>query len=183
MRRPRAGDERTPQPPGGDGAPPGGNRTSRQELADRGPTRANAELVAESAARCIVRRRDGAPKGAASSQKEGAQSNYLTRLLGAPSPRISEGDERDNGVPGAAKNTGDFAWLFENRIGRDVRPRNLYLSSRATERSEGGPGSILRSLPIVHGVWVPAFAGTTIEKLRAKYATLLPCSHHPESSA
>ena len=40
---------------------------------------------------CIVRRRDGAPKGAASSQKEDAQLNYLTRLLGAPSPRISRG--------------------------------------------------------------------------------------------
>ena len=44
MRRLREGDERTPQPPGGDGAPPGGTRTSCQELADGGPTRANAEL-------------------------------------------------------------------------------------------------------------------------------------------
>jgi hypothetical protein len=51
MRRPREGDERTPQPPGGDGretnappklpggdgAPLGGTMTSRQELADGGP--------------------------------------------------------------------------------------------------------------------------------------------------
>jgi hypothetical protein len=34
---PAGGDERTPQPPGGDGAPLGGTMTSRQELADGGP--------------------------------------------------------------------------------------------------------------------------------------------------
>ena len=43
--------------------------------------------------------------------------DYQTRLLGAPSPRILRGTEQDDGVPGAAKSTGDFAWLFEKRIG------------------------------------------------------------------
>ncbi len=37
------------------------------------------------------------------------------------------------------------------------------LSSRATERSEGGPGPILRSFSTGCGVWVPAFAGTTTQ--------------------
>jgi hypothetical protein len=37
--------------------------------------------------------------------------NYLTRLLGAPSPRILRGTEMEYGVPGAAKNTGADAWL------------------------------------------------------------------------
>jgi hypothetical protein len=134
MRRLRAGDERTPQPPGGDGAPPGGNRTSRQELADRGPTRANAELVAESAARCIVRRRDGAPKGAASSQKEDAQSNDLTRFLGAPSPLLFE-REGKTGLPRAAtKNRGDESCLA--RSGQARRALHWLSSFRGASASE-----------------------------------------------
>jgi hypothetical protein len=47
--------------------------------------------------------------------------------LGAPSPQLFEGDERDDGVPGAAKNTGDDAWLFENCIGASGRQRKRLL--------------------------------------------------------
>src|ERR1700709_1804419 len=77
-----------PKLPGGDGAPLGGTMTSRQELADGGPhgspeARKHGHrkgpwrrAVGRPAGGCQkrgpspTRRRDGAPKGAASSQKE-----------------------------------------------------------------------------------------------------------------
>src|SRR5882757_6724674 len=58
----------------------------------------------------------------------------LTRLLGAPSPRICEGDERDYGVPGAAKNTGDFAWLFEISISASARSTSVVPGERSEAR-------------------------------------------------
>ena len=46
--------------------------------------------------------------------KGGCAIDYLTRLLGAPFPRISR-DEGKTGLPRAAtKNRGDFSWLFDN---------------------------------------------------------------------
>jgi hypothetical protein len=45
--------------------------------------------------------------------KEGAHYDY-DAPIGAPFPRYSRGSERDYGVPGAAKNTGDDPWLYEN---------------------------------------------------------------------
>ena len=49
------------------------------------------------------------------------------------------------------------------------------LSSRPSERSEREPGPILRSLSIGCGVWVPAFAGTTKERLRP-FSPPPPCA-------
>ena len=65
-----------------------------------------------------VRRRDGAPRGARILQKRMRQDGKTGAPLGAPSPRFLRGAKgrpakagRDYGVPGAAKNTGDDAWL------------------------------------------------------------------------
>src|ERR1700732_3823099 len=90
-----------PELPGGDGAPPGGTRTSRQELADRGPLK---HAVAEKRGPSPTRRRDGAPKGAACWQQHALL--HTDAPIGAPSPRILRGTEWDYGLPGAAKNTG-----------------------------------------------------------------------------
>jgi hypothetical protein len=96
--------------------------------------------------------------------------DYLTRLLGAPSPRILRG-QRKTGLPRAAtKNRGGNALAVLHLNQRDEASTHLSLSSRATERSEGDPGPILRSLSRGHRVWVPAFAGTTADRLRVTAA-------------
>ena len=119
MRRLREGDERTPQPPGGDGAPLGGTMTSRQELADGGPTRANAALGCQKRGPSPTRRRDGAPKGAALSARmvrielhdalsRRAIPSHFLRGSTPPLPLFAR-DEMEYGSPGAAKNTGGEA--------------------------------------------------------------------------
>ena len=132
MRRPRAGDERSPQLPGGAGAPPGGTTTPCEELADGGPqglpeapdaaaqkgprrkSRRQGETDRQKARPGAVRRRDGAPRGATCRRRH-VTKRPIDAPLGAPSPRFLRGDERpreggeDYGVPGAAKNTGDGA--------------------------------------------------------------------------
>src|SRR5665811_550339 len=66
--------------------------------------------------------RDGAPNGA-HPQPEGARAarrGLIRMRRSALRPLdFSRGKERDYGVPGAAKNTGDNAWLFENLEPRD----------------------------------------------------------------
>jgi hypothetical protein len=74
-------------------------------------------------------RRDGAPIGA-HPQPEGARAarrGLIRMRRSALRPLdFSRGKERDYGVPGAAKNTGDNAWLFENLEPRD--PMSLHAS-------------------------------------------------------
>ena len=73
--------------------------------------------------------RDGAPIGA-HPQPEGAHAarrGLIRMRRSALRPLdFSRGKERDYGVPGAAKNTGDSAWLFENLEPRD--PMSLHAS-------------------------------------------------------
>ena len=74
-------------------------RTPRRRLPKARP-------VADKTPRWRAERRRIFPKG-------GCAIDYLTRLLGAPFPRISR-DEGKTGLPRAAtKNRGDFAWLFD----------------------------------------------------------------------
>jgi hypothetical protein len=62
-------------------------------------------------------RRDGAPRGAHQSQRvptpQGVETKRM-RFIGAPSPRFARGEKRKTGLPGAAKNTGDFVCPYEN---------------------------------------------------------------------
>ena len=105
--------------PGGAGAPPGGNRTPRQELAD------DASRMVPSEAR-PGRRQDaasGAPGGAlplcqaGATRLASASGGFASRPRGtiASAPRFPAlrfprgGVEMDDGLPGAAKNTGGGA--------------------------------------------------------------------------
>jgi hypothetical protein len=133
MRRLRGGDERTPAPPGGAGAPPGDTTIPCQELADggrpgparrfegNGPTRGrcsdpeagNGYPKARPGAEKSC---DGAPRGARVSQKETRLNNDRTRLAALHHPLISgvEKKPRQSGAettacPGPLKNTGDDA--------------------------------------------------------------------------
>src|ERR1700687_6131256 len=64
--------------------------------------------------------------------------------------------KRDNGVPGAAKNTGDDAWLFDNWIGRFALRCTLVSSPRKRGPSKRERlGYIVRS----RRTGSPAFAG------------------------
>jgi hypothetical protein len=187
MRRLREGDERTAQPPGGDGAPLGGTMTSRQELADGGPPK---HAVARSAARCrkTPRWRAGGrrifPKGRCATE-------LLTRLLGAPSPRILRGTEWDDGVPGAAKNTGDFAWparrsvakagclTFESARRRGRATRSLIPPLKGeggSARSAESGGATSRRM---HTPPPAAFGGTLPRKRGRDKQALTPPARHP----
>jgi hypothetical protein len=160
MRRPREGDERTPPTPrGGDGAPPrairprarswliaGHHGTPMREGAvlarDRtGEHQVGRRMVAESAARCIVRRRHGAPKGAASSPKGMMRyyvnSDALSRRA-IPS-LIWRGKKWNTAYPGrkecGRRSVGLGCLKFESARGSHARaslaPRS---GERATER-------------------------------------------------
>jgi hypothetical protein len=82
-------------------------------MADRRNMRLpKARPVADKTPRWRAERRRIFPKG-----------RCATELPDAPSrraiPSYFEGRKRDYGVPGAAKNTGNFAWLFGNHIRND----------------------------------------------------------------
>src|SRR5258705_2592762 len=110
MRRPRA--RFAASHPGGAGAPPGGTRTSCEELADarvRGPWGKARPGVAKN-------RRDGAPRGARVLQKGMRQDGRLVRHSVLHPLDFFEGAEKaphsgagDDGLPGAVKNAGDDA--------------------------------------------------------------------------
>src|SRR6185437_3508779 len=69
-----------------------GNRTANQETRARGQ-----------------KSRDGAPRGARTLQKRVRQDGKTGAPLGAPSPRLCREEKEEDGVPGAAKNTGGGA--------------------------------------------------------------------------
>ncbi len=116
MRRPRPGFV-TPHP-GGPGNPPEGTRTLCEELADWDCAQASSQKSADPAPVSCSRKwpQDAKPRWSAERRprsREGTRQNgRLVRHSVLHPLGIVPGEKRDDGVPGAAKNTGDGARLL-----------------------------------------------------------------------
>src|ERR1035441_1943560 len=120
MRRPRAGDERTPKLPGGAGVPPGGTTTPRARSSLTAGRQACPRLEGAAAQKGPRPRAEGSRSGTQEA-RPGAVMTLRWRAerrhtfarrgdlqpndapIGAPSPRFLRGTEREYGVPGAFK--------------------------------------------------------------------------------
>ena len=149
MRCLRAGENASPAL-GRRGAPPGGNRTPRQELADgvsplrpcrkRGPCRQDTAMERRGA-------RVLSPKDARASLKRGSVGCATRRSISLAScwgrlPRTPwfEGQGEYGRTRRPAKNTGDDAWLFDKGIGDSTSARHAHLPSPT--RGEGKIGDV-----------------------------------------
>jgi len=122
--------------PGGAGAPPGGTTAPCEELADGGPlrpARGSDRAMTRKASR-IPHRRQGAtvPESAARRRSENAacgaprgatcRKRYVItcerRAAWRAIPSIFRGGGREDGLPGAAKNTGGLARPYLSHAGR-----------------------------------------------------------------
>ena len=99
---------------GGAGAPPGGTRAAREELADGGrlgrpsaATRKARQELSRKRGPAPKKRRHGAPRGArVLRQRAHGKTEDWLRLAALHPLGLSEGAGREDGVPGAAKEYG-----------------------------------------------------------------------------
>ena len=149
MRRLRALGKRTPGHSGGAGVPPGGNTTPREELADgRGQAPGQeARPGAENTPPWSAERRPCPLKRGRGTKDYGSASRRSI-------PSIFEGQTREDGLPGAAKNTGGGAvGCLKNWVRfYPARPR----ASGAKRRLGAISGD-----PALKAAWngIPAFRG------------------------
>ena len=154
MRRPRGGDERSSPSraapglrPGTLGSPARSSLTAGREAcprlfdkaAQKGPASKQAGGRVKRSVRkrgpAPNRRRDGAPRGATCRRRH--VTKYMARRLARHPLDLSRGAEMEDGVPGAAKNTGGGALANASSF-RGASHKRVYARLRRAMASEPG---------------------------------------------
>src|SRR5665647_1093672 len=165
VRRPRAGDERTPRARAAPGHRPGALRPPARSsltawvLREPWPeARPGCRKTPRWSAEWRARRSQDAPT------PQGVR--MLVAPLGAPFPsHVARAAKQTTAVPAPVKNTGDDAWLFDNLIG--LRGERAAISFPCPLAGEGGEcgasasrvrGQCLNSAPTPHPPRSLAFA-------------------------